>query len=128
MSNMTDSQGIVRLEGVGQRDVAGAFATLMALSSEAVLVFDDTYRVLAANEEATRLICCAEDGLTGADVRYLFERPGQPVEYDEPRPGFDLSGTSRCSALPSSSLLSRTSATEWRRSSLTCRSRTAKSS
>lgn len=67
-----------RIARIGERSVNGAFAGLLALTAEAVLVFDGGGTILLANDEASRLFMAPEDGLVGSDVRRLFP-PADPA-------------------------------------------------
>ena len=55
-------------EGVPTRSLA----TLLALTSDAVLAFDGDGQILLANSEAGRLFRAPREGLVGTDVRDLF--------------------------------------------------------
>ncbi|WP_246824697.1 SpoIIE family protein phosphatase [Olsenella sp. HMSC062G07] len=61
-----------RIDGIGARGVNATLAGLLALTSDAVLAFDGTGRVLLANEHAQRLFVHGPQGLVGTDVRALF--------------------------------------------------------
>lgn len=65
-----------RIARIGERSVNGAFAGLLALTGEAVLVFDGSGTILLANDEAAHLFRSPEDGLVGTDVRRLFPPAG----------------------------------------------------
>lgn len=50
------AQGIVRrIDGIGKRDVNAALDSLLSLTSDAMLVFDGSGRILVANDAANRL-------------------------------------------------------------------------
>ena len=53
------------LSAIGERSVGGTLAALLALTSDAVLVFDGAGRVLLANDEAERLFDKDHAGLIG---------------------------------------------------------------
>lgn len=72
-----------RIEGIGEGSVTGAFAGLLALTSDAALVFDGLGRILLANDEASNLFACPPGGLVGSDVRLLFP-PAVGVVPDAP--------------------------------------------
>ena len=61
-----------RIEGIGEGSVTGAFAGLLSLTSDAVLVFDGLGRILLANDEVPSLFACPASGVIGSDVRLLF--------------------------------------------------------
>ena len=59
-------------DAIGEHSVGGTLAGLLALTSDAVLVFDGAGRILLANDEAERLFDKGKSGLVGSDVRVLF--------------------------------------------------------
>lgn len=61
--------------GVGRSALSGAYAALMALTSDAVLVFDGTCRVLAANKQAEQLTGFKQEELVGSSVGELLFDP-----------------------------------------------------
>ena len=66
------AQGIVRrIDGIGKRDVNAALDSLLSLTSDAMLVFDGSGRILVANDVANRLFT-RSGSLAGLDVRALF--------------------------------------------------------
>ena len=66
------AQGIVRrIDGIGKRDVNAALDSLLSLTSDAMLVFDGSGRILVANDAANRLFT-RSGSLAGLDVRALF--------------------------------------------------------
>ena len=66
------AQGIVRrINGIGKRDVNAALDSLLSLTSDAMLVFDGSGRILVANDVANRLFT-RSGSLAGLDVRALF--------------------------------------------------------
>ena len=82
------------VEGIGEGSLVGTFATLMQLTSEAVLAFDGSGRVLLANEEAERLMGASDTAageapvLGGADIRDLFPKLDGPGDDDAHVLGF----------------------------------------
>jgi sigma-B regulation protein RsbU (phosphoserine phosphatase) len=88
----------VRVEGIQAKGLAGALAALMDLTSDAVLAFDARLRVVAANQEASRLLGAAPDALLGADMRDLFEPERGMRDPDDPAVPFELEGSSVCRA------------------------------
>ena len=62
---------IVRTERIAGRGILGAFAGLLSLTSDAVLVFGASKLVLIANEAAETLFNLAPGALPGMDVRDL---------------------------------------------------------
>ena len=60
------------MEGIGEGSLVGTLSRLLQLTSDAVLVFDGTGRVLLSNEEAAEVFCDGGEGLVGSDVRDLF--------------------------------------------------------
>lgn len=68
---------------IGERSVGGTLAALLALTSDAVLVFDGAGRVLLANDEAERLFDKDHAGLIGTDIRTFFP-PAPGVATDAP--------------------------------------------
>ena len=71
-----------RVEGIGERSIAGTLSKLLQLTSEAVLVFDGSGRVLLANEEAERLFS-SPTGVVGSDVRLFFSASGESAPSGE---------------------------------------------
>ncbi len=63
-----------RMEGIGEGSLVGTLSRLLQLTSDAVLIFDGSGRVLLANEEASEAFAAGPEGLVGADVRELFVR------------------------------------------------------
>lgn len=57
---------------VSELDVHIILAKLLALTSDAVLIFDSVGRIVMANEEAHQLFIHPDAGLMGLDVRTLF--------------------------------------------------------
>lgn len=72
-----------RVARIGERSVAGAFASLLSLTDEAVLLFDGTGTILLANEGVASLLRTPAGGLVGSDVRLLFP-PAVGVVPDAP--------------------------------------------
>lgn len=72
-----------RLARIGERSVSGAFASLLALTGDAVLAFDGSGTILLANDEASAFFSMPRDGFVGTDVRLLFP-PAVGVAPDEP--------------------------------------------
>lgn len=72
-----------RVSRIGERSVSGAFASLLSLTSEAVLVFDGSGTILLANDEAQVLLMPPREGFVGSDVRLLFP-PAVGVAPDVP--------------------------------------------
>ena len=70
-------------EGIGERSVSGALAGLLALTTDAVMIFDGGGRVLLANDEASELFGRGRATMAGADVRTFFP-PAPGVVPDEP--------------------------------------------
>jgi serine phosphatase RsbU (regulator of sigma subunit)/GAF domain-containing protein len=66
------STGIKRIEHIGEKSVPGTLAALLALTSDAVLVFDGLGRVLLSNDEASSLLGLERSQLVGMDVTGLF--------------------------------------------------------
>lgn len=60
------------MAGMGERGKASALATLLALTSDAVVIFDGEGRIRMANEEAERLFRMLPGSLAESDVRLLF--------------------------------------------------------
>ncbi len=70
-------------EGIGERSVSGALARLLALTTDAVMIFDGAGRVLLANDEASELFGRGRATMAGADVRTFFP-PAPGIVPDEP--------------------------------------------
>jgi serine phosphatase RsbU (regulator of sigma subunit) len=65
--------GIVRrLDGIGEKSVGGTLATLLSLTSDAVIAFDGLGRVLLSNDTAALVFPHPSGGLVGCDVRSCF--------------------------------------------------------
>lgn len=71
-----------RVEGLGDRSLPAVLSTLLALTSDAVVAFDGSGRVLMANEQAQALLPLPDEAV-GTDVRSLFP-PAVGVTPDEP--------------------------------------------
>lgn len=63
---------------VGRGAVSGAYATLMQLTTDAVLIFDCVGRVLACNAQASQLSGYTQEALLSKGVTELFYRPERP--------------------------------------------------
>lgn len=72
----------LRVEGLGDRSVAGVLSALLSLTADAVLAFDDAGRVLMSNEQARLVLPLGKEGV-GVDVRSLFP-PAVGVTPEEP--------------------------------------------
>ena len=60
------------MEGIGEGSLAGTFSRLLQLTSDCVLVFDGTGRVLLANGEASELLAADGVDVAGLYVQGLF--------------------------------------------------------
>lgn len=60
------------VEGIGEGSLAGTFSRLLQLTSDCVLVFDGTGRVLLANGEASELLAADGVDVAGLYVQGLF--------------------------------------------------------
>ena len=69
---MADSLVSTHTDALEVPGVAGAFAALMSVCSDAVLLLDATNCVRMCNTEATELFCAPYDELIGSSVRDLF--------------------------------------------------------
>ncbi|MBP3883411.1 MAG: SpoIIE family protein phosphatase [Olsenella sp.] len=67
-----NSLGFRRVDGIGQRSVNGALSSLLALTSDAVIIFGSDGRVILANEVAERSFASSSGALVGQDVREFF--------------------------------------------------------
>lgn len=94
MSTELARTGIV---GLGDQGIVDALATLLSLSSDAVLAFDEDGTIVLANDEAERMFRACDAGLVGSDVRMLFLPPAtlqkSSAALDEALP-FALDGSS----------------------------------
>jgi serine phosphatase RsbU (regulator of sigma subunit) len=57
---------------MGEKGIPGTLATLLSLTTDAVVGFDGAGRVLLANREAALLLSCTVEDLLGQDVRDFF--------------------------------------------------------
>ena len=67
-----------RVERVGAAAVPGVLATLMALTSDAVLTLDANGTILTANAQAALLTELSQDELAGANVADILFDPSRP--------------------------------------------------
>lgn len=72
MAREQKALGKARIAHIGERSVIGAFSSLLALTGDAVLIFDGTGRILLANDEASQLFVAPTEGLVGSDAHALF--------------------------------------------------------
>ena len=78
---MASSQrALARVDGVGRQAAPGVLSTLLALTSDAVLSFDGSARILGSNGQAEALTELSADELAGTDVRDLLFDPASPPE------------------------------------------------
>lgn len=85
------------IAGLSDKDEAAMLASLLSLTSDAVLVFNKDGVVVLANEEAERLFRSSGAGLVGSDVRSLFPPVVADAMSEKPLIGslpFALDGTS----------------------------------
>ncbi len=88
------SERELRFERFTAHDLLDIFSTFTELSSDAFVVFDESFCILYANVEAERLFGCAPRALEGADIRELVGAVGETTNYGEPRLTFALDGSS----------------------------------
>ena len=69
---MTNELALSGVGDLGTSDEASVLLSLLALTSDAVLVFDAHGNILLANEEAERAFRALAGGLAGTNVRALF--------------------------------------------------------
>lgn len=73
---MTQELALTGVAGLGTLDEAAVLVSLLSITSDAVLVFDENGVVLLANEEAQRLFRSSGNTLIDTDVRALFPPMG----------------------------------------------------
>ncbi len=81
---------------LGDEAFASTLASLLALTYDAVVLFDDRGTVLLANDEAQRLLRADEGQLVGSNVRLLFVPAATVDALEGPLPGalpFPLDGS-----------------------------------
>ena len=73
------ANAIRRIDGIGERGIPGTLARLLALTSDAVFVFDGNGDVLLANRQAGQLLSVPSADLMGSNVSELFSPIVGPV-------------------------------------------------
>ncbi len=69
---MAKNSIVRRVDGIGERSISSTLSGLLALTSDAVLVFDGLGRILLANDAADALFAHSGGSLVGMDVRAIL--------------------------------------------------------
>ena len=71
------------VEGIGEGSLVGTFSRLLQLTSDCVLVFDGSGKVLLANEEAAELLGAGDVDVAGLQIQEFFPDLGDADAADD---------------------------------------------